>query len=101
MKPINFTQANIAYIGDEFEDLPAHKAPDQIISCWKLDEADLKRINETGVVWFSVIGNSQPPIWLGTESPFIEKGMGTLNVSGKHDSNTEKDCEDESDELYK
>ena len=27
----------------------------------------------TGRMWFSVIGNAQPPIWLGVHCPFIRR----------------------------
>jgi len=72
LKPIEFKEQNITYVADNCLDLPAHKADDQIISCWQLSEDDLKRVNETGVIWFSVQGQGQPPIWLGTETPFEE-----------------------------
>lgn len=72
MKPVKFKEQNITYVAEGCGDLPAHKADDQIISCWQLSEEDLKRVSETGVVWLSVIGQHQPPIWLGTETPFKE-----------------------------
>ena len=73
MKPINFKEQNVIYIAEGCNDLPAHKAKDQIISCWKLTKEELEQINKTGVIWFSVMGQSQPPIWLGTENPFQEE----------------------------
>lgn len=73
MNPIQFKEQNVTYIAEGCNDLPAHKAKDQIISCWKLTKEELEQINKTGVIWFSVMGQSQPPIWLGTENPFKEK----------------------------
>ena len=73
MKPINFKEQNVTYIAEGCNDLPAHKAKDQIISCWKLTKEELEQINKTGIIWFSVMGQSQPPIWLGTENPFIQE----------------------------
>ena len=73
MKPINFKEQNVIYIAEECNDLPVHKTKDQIISCWKLTKEELEQINKTGVIWFSVMGQSQPPIWLGTENPFKEE----------------------------
>lgn len=70
MNPIQFKEQNVTYIAEGCNDLPAHKAKDQIISCWKLTKEELEQINKTGVIWFSVMGQSQPPIWLGTENPF-------------------------------
>jgi hypothetical protein len=73
MKPIQFKEQNVTYTAEGCNDLPAHKAADQIISCWKLTKEELEQINKTGVIWFSVMGQSQPPIWLGTENPFKEE----------------------------
>ena len=73
MNPIPFKEQNVTYIAEGCNDLPAHKAKDQIISCWKLTKEELEQINKTGVIWFSVMGQSQPPIWLGTENPFKEE----------------------------
>lgn len=75
MKPINFKEQNVTYIAEGCNDLPAHKAEDQIISCWKLTKEELEQINKTGIVWFSVMGQTQPPIWLGIETPFKEEDM--------------------------
>lgn len=74
MEPIKFEEQNITFVAEGCLDLPAHKAEDQIISCWKLSDEELKQIQETGIVWFSVMGQQQPPIWLGVENPFIEVG---------------------------
>ena len=73
MNPIQFKEQNVTYIAEGCNDLPAHKAKDQIISCWKLTKEELEQINKTGVIWFSVMGQSQPPVWLGTENPFKEE----------------------------
>lgn len=76
MNPIKFEEQNVTYIAEGCKDLPAYKGENQIISCWQLTEQDLETIKETGVIWFSVAGQSQPPIWLGTEKPFTEVGAG-------------------------
>lgn len=73
MKPIQFKEQNVTYKAEGCNDLPAHKAKDQIISCWKLTKEELEQVNKTGVIWFSVMGQSQPPIWLGTDNPFIQE----------------------------
>ncbi len=74
MEPIKFKEQNTTYVAEGCLDLPAHTAEDQIISCWKLTEEEIKTINETGVIWFSVKGQKQPPIWLGVETPFVREG---------------------------
>lgn len=72
MKPIKFEKQNTTYVADGCLDLPAHKAEDQIISCWKLTEQELAKIQETGIVYLSVMGRFQPPVWLGVETPFVD-----------------------------
>ncbi len=76
MKPIKFEEQNITYVADGCLDLPAHRAVDQIISCWKLSDKEKEEIQRTGIVWFSVMGQQQPPIWLGIETPFIKEDGG-------------------------
>ena len=61
MSPIEFKQQNIVFTApagmkDKVEQLPAFRGEGQVISCR---------------LWFSVIGNAQPPIWLGVDCPFI------------------------------
>ena len=72
MIPIKFKEQNITYVANDCGDLPTYKNDEQIISCWKGTFIDRLRYLFTGVLWFSVIGNSQPPIWLGMENPFKE-----------------------------
>ena len=67
MTPIPFREQNITYnppegMEDKCEALPAFRGEGQVISCWHLT-----------LWWFSVIGNGQPPIWLGVDCPFIRK----------------------------
>lgn len=72
MKPIKFKGQNTTFIADGCGDLPAYKDDDQIISCWKGSIIDRVRYLLTGKIWFSVYGQSQPPIWLSTDDPFME-----------------------------
>ncbi len=84
MKPIKFKEQNITYGEDqpEYESLPAYRDPHDmkgtIITCWKLTDAEIKQITETGVIWNSVMTFHDPlhPQLLSTESPFIWTGMG-------------------------
>ena len=58
---------------EECGSLPAYRGEGQIISCWKLTEEDMKKLQETGVIWLAVVGDQQPPVWLGVESPFRQE----------------------------
>lgn len=86
MTPTKFEQQNIVFTkpegwtDEQCGDLPAWKgnvgteAEGQfpaIISCWKLSDEDLKTINETGVVWLSVTGQTLPPVAVFSENPFV------------------------------
>ena len=53
--------------------LPAFRGEGQVISCWHLTLWERIKLLLTGRLWFSVIGNGQPPIWLGVDCPFIRK----------------------------
>lgn len=76
MNAVSFPHQNITFTkpenmtDEECGSLPAFKGEGHLISCWKLSEDDLKRVNETGIIWFDMLGNQQPPICLSTESPF-------------------------------
>lgn len=69
MKPKNFQEANVVY-GEgqpEYKPLPAHKTKEwQAIFCFELDEAERKKIAETGELWVSLLTFNQPlqPIFI-------------------------------------
>ena len=76
MSRIEFKQQNIvcaapAGMEDKVEQLPAFRGEGQVISCWHLSFWERLKLLFTGRLWFSVIGNAQPPIWLGVACPFI------------------------------
>ena len=78
MTPIPFREQNITYnppegMEDKCETLPAFRGEGQVISCWHLTLWERIKLLLTGRLWFSVIGNGQPPIWLGVDCPFIRK----------------------------
>ena len=73
MKPIKFKEQNITYVADGCGDLPAHRAEHQILSCWELTDKEKEEVQKTGIVWLSVFGHQQPPVWLGSEYPFVEE----------------------------
>lgn len=62
-KPENMTD-------EECGSLPAYRGEGQIISCWKVTPEDLERIKEAGVIWLHIVGNGQPPVYIGSEYPF-------------------------------
>lgn len=51
-----------------------------LISRWKLDENEIKRIVETGEIWIGVLGTNQPPIMPTPYNPFDELGFEPLDV---------------------
>lgn len=76
MKPVPFREQNILFkppegMEDRVSDLPAFKGEGQVISCWALGLRERIRLLFTGRLWFSVMGNDQPPIWLGVYRPFV------------------------------
>lgn len=78
MKPIPFREQNITFVPPEGMEercgaLPAFRGEGQVISCWKLTFWERLKLLFTGRLWFSVIGNAQPPIWLGVHRPFVRK----------------------------
>ena len=78
MTPIPFREQNITYnppegMEDKCDALPAFRGEGQVISCWHLTLWERIKLLLTGRLWFSVIGNGQPPIWLGVDCPFIRK----------------------------
>ena len=76
MKPIEFKQMNTTlqiphgFTDDQCGPLPALRHDNGIISCWKMSWRERIKVLFTGVVWFDVMDYSQPPIWLGVDSPF-------------------------------
>jgi hypothetical protein len=43
----------------------------EIISCWKLTQAELDEINKTGRVWVTILGLRMPPLVVNGTSPFV------------------------------
>ncbi len=76
MRPVTFPEQNVVFVppkGMEGQcgNLPAFKGEGQVISCWRLTFWERLLLLFTGRLWFSVIGDDQPPIWLGVHTPFI------------------------------
>lgn len=74
MEPVNFDGANVVYGAEqpEYQPLPALlKENGEVWTCWKLSSDDLKRIQETGVIWLSMLTFNQPlqPVLLSVDKP--------------------------------
>jgi hypothetical protein len=62
-EPVGFEGADFLYTGGEgIRDLPVYRDETQVISCWRLTEAEMLTIAETGVVWLRVMGHTLPPM---------------------------------------
>ena len=74
MEPVNFDGANVVYGANqpEYMPLPAfRKENGEIWTCWKLSPEDLKRIQETGVIWLAMLTFNLPlqPVLLSPDCP--------------------------------
>jgi len=84
MKSTSFKETNMMLgAGDNpnTNDLPVCHAIDPhtnmpfIISKFKLDEEEMKRINETGEIWIGIMGDRMHPILPTVYNPFTEHGF--------------------------
>lgn len=76
MKPIKFNGANVVYGANqpEYIPLPAERRPGQsgeIVTCWELSPEEIKRVQETGKIWLSLLTFGQPlqPVLLTADKP--------------------------------
>jgi len=72
MEPIKFDGANAIFGANqpEYIPLPAKKRPNgEVITCWRLSPEEIKRVQETGVVWVCMLTFNQPlqPIMVATD----------------------------------
>jgi hypothetical protein len=83
MLPVDFPERNKVFTkpdgmtDEECSDLPVWKGKSTdgiplIISKWKLSKEDIEEINRTGELWLKIVGDTQPPVELTTEYPFIK-----------------------------
>lgn len=74
MYPVRFPEQTCTMGAEGCFDLPVCKASHPMgisyVSCWKLSPEELKMVNETGVIWLSIL-NSQPPVALSADEPFV------------------------------
>ena len=74
MKPVTFEQSNIVFAKDqpEYVPLPAWSDGNQVISCWELDDSEIKMLIKTKRIWLSVLtfgGQLQPQMPM-VQNPF-------------------------------
>lgn len=81
MEPVNFEGVNIVYGANqpEYKPLPAERRVPQktdrffgeILTCWELTPEEIKRVQETGKIWLSVLTFGQPlqPVLMSAEKP--------------------------------
>lgn len=89
MKPTSFKESNLV-LGPggnpNTDDLVVSVSKDVdgnyfVISRWKLDAAELQRINETGEVWLCIMGSNMPPVMPTVLQPFTELGFEPLKIT--------------------
>ncbi len=76
-QPVEFPEQNCVFgkppsmTDEQCVALPAHKSPEQIISCWELSDEEIEMLIKTKRVYLSVIGGVQPPVAIVVDPPFI------------------------------
>lgn len=66
MKPIKFDGANVVFGAEqpEYQPLPAERVgkaqTGQINTCWELDPDEIKKVQETGQIYVSLLTFGQP-----------------------------------------
>jgi len=74
MKAIEFDEVNVTFAKDqeEYQQLPAYLSKDgEMVSCFQLTPEEITKVNETGLIWLSVMTFNDPlqPLLLTTEKP--------------------------------
>jgi len=79
MQPINFDQANRVFTkpasmsDDECNPLSVFSDGTHLISCWRPSLKERLAVLFRRKVWLWIFGQSQPPVALGTKSPFSKE----------------------------
>ena len=73
MIPIETYYSNITFSAEGCKDLHGtlihhDNAPDEIETCWKLSEEELKHIAQTGCIYLYTMGRWIPPVMLSVKS---------------------------------
>ena len=73
MIPIKTYYSNITFSAERCKDLHGtlihhDNAPDEIETCWKLSEEEMKHIAQTGCIYLYTMGRWIPPVMLSVTS---------------------------------
>ena len=73
MIPIETYYSNIIFSAEGCKDLHGtlihnEDGPDEIETCWKLSEEELKSITQTGCIYLYTVGRWIPPVMLSVKS---------------------------------
>jgi len=76
MIPIETYYSNITFSAEGCKDLHGtlihhDNAPDEIETCWKLSEEELKHIAQTGCIYLYTMGRWIPPVMLSVISKVV------------------------------
>ena len=76
MIPIETYYSNITFSAEGCKDLHGtlihhDNAPDEIETCWKLSEEELKHIAQTGYIYLYTMGRWIPPVMLSVTSKVV------------------------------
>lgn len=79
MKPINFDGANVVFGAGqpEYQPLPAERVgkaqTGQINTCWEMDPDEIKKVQETGQIYVSLLTFGQPlqPVLVSVDKPDV------------------------------
>lgn len=92
MKPVNFKGSNIVFgkpknmTNEECESLHVNFDGEQSVSCWELDENDIKDIVENKRIWLRVLGPGHPPVFLMASEPYQVSKFNSDNKVNNSDS---------------
>lgn len=74
MKSVNFAESNgTLKPGKDMTGVVAlniHRGDGEVVSCWELEEDDLRNICRNKRIWLRVLGEGSPPVKLQTECPW-------------------------------
>lgn len=79
MEPIKFDGVNVVFGANQPEYIPLPAAVNykagKVLTCWKLTPEEIKRVQETGMVWLEMLTFNQPlqPVRLDVEKPDISE----------------------------
>jgi len=74
MNPVTFEESNIVFAKDqpEYIPLPGWYDGNQVVSCWELDDSEIKTLVKTKRIWLSVwtFGHQLQPQCPMVQNPF-------------------------------